>query len=246
VFVDADRFDDLLRFVSASPSRRGMARALGAAALAGMFGQLVGINDLAAKKKKKKKCKASKGKKKCGKKCISLSSCCTSADCGGGATCQNGSCLCPTGQKPCQGACISQESCCVACGELGVCENGSCVCLTGGKACEGSCIPVGNCCASTDCGPNAVCANGTCSCLSGFKDCQGSCISMAVCCGGSGICGEDADGGCTCETQVGNGGGLVCHKDEPFSSVATCAECPPNTACINQGVLRCFKLCGAP
>jgi hypothetical protein len=151
---------------------------------------------------------------------------------------------CKSGKKKCGKSCIPVADCCSDCGELGTCEDGACLCLSGSKPCNGSCIPVGSCCASADCGPNAACANGACTCVSGFKECEGTCISLEACCAGEGICGEDADGGCTCETQ--NGGGLVCHKDAPFSLVEACTECPNGMVCINQeGNRRCYKLCGA-
>ena len=51
LLVDTDRFDNLLRSLSETPSRRGALRALGGLGLAGLFGHA----DAEAKKKKKKK-----------------------------------------------------------------------------------------------------------------------------------------------------------------------------------------------
>jgi hypothetical protein len=187
--VDADQFDDVLRGLSQAPTRRGIARALGGIALAGPLAALLGRATVEAKKKKRKK-KKCKGKKKCGKKCIPKTSCCTSAGCGGGATCQNGACLCPSGQKDCQGTCVPEEDCCPACTGGRVCVAETCECPAGQQDCEGTCIPVGDCCDAADCDDGDPCtenvcnANGTCSNPTSpdFKPCgDGKQCSGGVC-----------------------------------------------------------------
>jgi hypothetical protein len=63
--MDTGRFDDLLRLLSESPSRRGIARAMGGLILARSLGPLLGLTDgEAGKKKKRCKCKACRKCKK--------------------------------------------------------------------------------------------------------------------------------------------------------------------------------------
>jgi hypothetical protein len=96
-------------------------RAFGVAA-GGLAANILGLTASAKKKKRKKKCKG--GKRKCGKKCIPKANCCTDADCGGGATCQDGTCLCPNGERECEGTCIPDDICCPgeACGQNCACR----------------------------------------------------------------------------------------------------------------------------
>jgi hypothetical protein len=121
------------------------------------------IDDVDAKKQRnKKKCK--KSKKRCGKKCIPKSNCCRDADCGGGATCQDGTCLCPDGERECEGTCISDDVCCPgeACGQNCACRRtiegtGFCIQQTL-SACE-------QCNSSAECVGDAQCV---------LLDCAGS------------------------------------------------------------------------
>jgi hypothetical protein len=125
--MDDERFDAWTR------------RAFGVAAggLAATILGLTATDDVDAKKKKRKKKKCKGGKKKCGKKCIPKSNCCTDADCGGGATCQDGTCLCLAGERECEGTCIPEDVCCPgeACGENCSCRRtveGTGFCVQGG------------------------------------------------------------------------------------------------------------------
>jgi hypothetical protein len=70
--MDGNRFDELLRSMTVSPSRRGIARALGRFSLAGIVVPLLGLVGADGKKSKPKKkrckgglttCKVKKGKK---------------------------------------------------------------------------------------------------------------------------------------------------------------------------------------
>jgi hypothetical protein len=206
--MDADRFDDVIRTLTASPSRRTV---LGLT-LGGTLGSLLGIADADAKKKKRKKKKKCKGKKKCGKKCIPLTSCCTSADCGGGgATCQNGTCACPAGEKNCQGACIPEIDCCTNAdcggGDL-ICEDGGCVCGGGALDCSGSCCqPDDEICKQ----PDAVCQSGGCPVTDFCSD-----IDFYIC---------EADG-CACVTSINAASACT-----DFAT-AECIECASDAACV--------------
>lgn len=224
--MDDSRFDRLARAFAASHTRRNMAALLattGALSLIGLTG-----SD-AKKKRKKKKCKAPKVK--CGKKCLSATSCCTDANCGAGGFCANQTCTCFTGFRPCNGTCIAEGQCCANsdCGEGGVCREGLCRCLSGFKPCRDVCIPASQCCTSTDCGAGRVClANGTC----------------AKSCGGSVDCGT----GCGCGS-ANTEGERVCVPTFGDCSAPTCdstSQCPQGQQCQNiTGCppTRCVALC---
>jgi hypothetical protein len=130
---DALPFDDLLRSLAATPSRRGLTHALAGLALAGPLGALLGLPDAEAKKRhkrKKKKCK--KSKRRCGKHCIPATSCCDDRGCDPDERCQSGACVCAV-------ACCSDA----ACGTGNLCVNGQCItgqgtCPTGGDVCQGT------------------------------------------------------------------------------------------------------------
>jgi hypothetical protein len=179
--MDADRFDDMLRGLSQTPSRRGIVGALGGFALAGPLGALLDRATVEAKKKKgkkKKKCKG--GKKKCGKKCIPKSQCCTNANCGAQGACVAGACVCLSGFKPCLGSCIPDDDCCGSCGSTS-CMSGSCNCV--GRA------------DYTDCGGGRQCSGGVCAtpptCGRYNQECSsdGDCCS-AFCPADVAVCGE--------------------------------------------------------
>jgi hypothetical protein len=123
---------------------------------------LVG-DDAEAKKKGKKKKKCKGNKKKCGKKCIPKTNCCSSADCGGGgATCQGGTCLCPTGQNDCDGECIPEDDCCPACSDGAICDGGVCVCAGESFSCGASECCEGEVCAINFDPPSEICEGGGC------------------------------------------------------------------------------------
>jgi hypothetical protein len=133
-------------------------RAFGVAA-SGLVATILGLTavdgvDAKKKKRKKKKCKG--GKKKCGKKCIAKSNCCTDADCDDGATCQDGTCRCPDGERECEGACIPDDVCCPgeACGENCQCRRtveGTGFCI------QQAIIDCGQCNSSAECDDGAQC-----------------------------------------------------------------------------------------
>jgi hypothetical protein len=166
----ADRFDEVVRGLSAPDRRRMLGLGLG-----GVLASL-GLAGAEAKKKRKKKKKKCKGEtKKCGKKCIPSSSCCSSADCGGGATCQNGTC---TPLPTCSDEVKNGSESDVDCG-------GSCPRCGNGKTCAGP----------DDCS-SAFCANGTCQSCSGSQQCgedgHGQCFCEQIE-GGSSACNSATD-----------------------------------------------------
>jgi hypothetical protein len=155
--MDVDRFDQLTR-KTAGVNRRRFGHVLAALGLVWGFGARAGVDESAAKGKKKKKHKHKKRKKKgpsqsspvtgscgfnskrCGTECVPLNYCCTSSECGVGAACLDGTCLCLSGFKACRGACVDQDDCCCPPG-LACLPNGSCatVCTSDaqcGSTCE--------------------------------------------------------------------------------------------------------------
>ncbi len=164
--------------------------------------------------------------KKCGKKCIPATTCCSDASCGNGGTCVAGVCNCPAGFLPCKGACIAEDACCVDGArngdETGVdCGGGSCPRCTNGQVCE-----TRDDCASAYCPFNAprICAE---------------------CSTDNNSCDFDADGLCICDLTVH--GKKVCDKTTPENPAISCDDCPDGTNCVAQGnSFMCYKPCGAP
>jgi hypothetical protein len=247
--VDADRFDLLARSLVTS-SRRGLSRALAGLGIVGGLSPLLAVTDAEAKKKrKKKKKKCKKSQKKCGKKCIPKTSCCTSADCGGGATCQNGACLCPSGQKDCQGACVPEDDCCPACTGGRVCVAETCECPTGQQDCQGTCIPNDECCPA--CAAGQVCDSGFCVCAADTIDCGEFCCDPAdeIChvedgfiqtCEAGGCPATDwcnvvdefkCQVGCACTTTAGPMAVNACVDTDGLSQPANCTPCATNGDC---------------
>jgi hypothetical protein len=166
--MDSAHFDRLTRIVSIALSRRTTL-----VALAGGFfgaGSLAPWDDAVAKKKRrrkkkrKKKCKGST--KKCGKKCIPTSGCCSSADCDEGRTCVSGTCTCPSGLKECNGECIPESQCCGACPGDTFCDGGECVCpeFAPHECPGGECLSPGNCCETSQCPEPKECIDEICLC----------------------------------------------------------------------------------
>jgi hypothetical protein len=163
--MDSAHFDRLTRIVSIALSRRTTLAALAS----GVFGAscLARLNGVEARKKRKKKRKCKGGTKKCGKKCIPASGCCSSADCGANGTCVGNTCNCNSGSKNCNGACIPEGDCCGACPGETICVDGECVCPeTAPVACPGDvCVLGGQCCDTSECPNPQECLDGVCTCL---------------------------------------------------------------------------------
>jgi hypothetical protein len=152
--MDADRFDDVLRSLTETRSRRGVARMIAGLAAAGPLGILLGLADTEAKKKHKKKKHKKKRKPAC-----SATNC---RGCCDGATCYEGD---------------SQNSCgrggvaCAACSGDEICDAGECVCEN-------------ECCADADCpaGSGRTCQEGACRCPSGQGNSGGVCGTPPIGC----------------------------------------------------------------
>ncbi len=152
--MDAGRFDDLLRSLFASPTRRGIGRTLAGLTLGGMLGKSALAEVEARKKRRKKKCKG--GKKKCGKKCRDLQTdplhCGSCGNrCDDDMVCRDGDCLCPEGETECGETCCPSGQNCVD----GQCEADLCppqlVCPLGQACVDGDCTcPIAACAAAID------------------------------------------------------------------------------------------------
>jgi len=173
------------------------------------------MHEAAAKKKKKKKKKCKSTQQKCGKQCIPLTDCCDG--CGGGQTCNNGSCACPGDTIACGQECVTGSECCNAadCGGGGQsCVDGFCLCP------DASDIPCGSggCCdhASQVCAANQS---------TGARSCQ------AGGCPASDFCNDDViyscGPQCACLTSVNNR--TVCS-----SLLGNCEQCTSDTQCTTD------------
>jgi hypothetical protein len=196
--MEADRFDDIVRTLSATPSRRAIARAMSGFALAGGMGTLLGLADAESRKRKRKH----KKKKRCTPRCTGRV--CGKDGCGGtcgvactnGRVCQNGTCRCPTeccvdpdcaaGQLCAQGQCVTGQGACAlgtdAClTPLPTCGAPSCYCSTrNGTTRCGNHVPISacdSCTSDADCAalrpdvPGAFCTTGS----AGRCACQNFC-----------------------------------------------------------------------
>jgi hypothetical protein len=123
--MDSQHFDLLVRLFHDASSRRGMLGLVLGGAVAPWFG----LADIDAKKRKhkhkrKKRQKCKKSQKKCGKKCIPKTGCCTDADCEGDESCCAGQCTAPVFCND-QAVCGCDEVCGVEGFEY-ACQAGGC------------------------------------------------------------------------------------------------------------------------
>ncbi len=150
--------------------------------------------------------------------------------CPGGASCVNGSCLCPSGSLPCEGQCVDVTENPLHCGACGVtcsgphasqvCQNGACLlsCVDNYLDCDGK--PSTGCevnpasdpdhCGGCDVacprtGGTASCNQGTCSltCHSGYHKCGQDCVadSSVTQCGQDCVpCAAPANATPTCQS----------------------------------------------
>ncbi len=219
--MDDDRFDLIVRSLTAGASRRGIIRALSRLTLTVPSLSLLGFTSAGArkkgKKKKKKKCKV--GSTKCGGKCVSVQSdprhcgtcgracaageSCASGQCRGGATCAAGLTRCGTDCVNTQTSTQHCGACNNGCASGQACRGGACVtsnCAPGQRDCGGGlCIAENDvaCCSQTDCGvanSDLVCnAAHRCVCdPGGLKATWGICQRFA---NGAGLCGPCCPGG---------------------------------------------------
>lgn len=173
--MDANHFDTVTRALVPGASRRRLALMLAVLGL-GTGGARLGIDEAAAKRKKKKKkkpaspppspsvppppvacvptCAASNpcGDDGCGGSC---------GTCGGGSSCQAGTCVCPGEQDLCGGQC--REACQL---QNAIRHPDTCAC----------CIPAG-----VTCGGGALCCAGElCPCFGGGGGCAATCPGRTV------------------------------------------------------------------
>lgn len=256
--MDANRFDDVIRSLAASPSRRTV---LGLT-LGGGLGALLGVVDAAAKKRKgrhKNKDRNKNTKRRClvgQRRCRDrrCHGCCSDADCGGNE-CALGVCRdCPRNERLCDGACIPGDACCTSDDCDGApCERGRCLCADGQRDCHGRCIPEDACCSSSDCGPCETCQNDRClsvcpedlECVDGQCRCTAS--SCDGCCAGdtcrdgdtNKFCGSNGEICAACTVrQTCQGGVCTC----PAGEQDCAGECIPEDDCC-PGTISCGEAC---
>jgi hypothetical protein len=184
--MDEFKFAQALKDLAAASDRRHALRSLGLVGMALLAGFGMSDDGEAKKKKKgggRKKCKGNT--KKCGKKCIPSTNCCSNADCDGGA-CAAGTCQCLGGSKPCDGACIPEEQCC---------DNGDCD--------DGNSCTLGICNSDRNCSyPNkpdhSYCGGNNNQCSGGVCATPPNCTNIGFCIHGSDCCSN------VCEFVAGN------------------------------------------
>jgi hypothetical protein len=102
--LDANRFDELLRSLSVSLTRRGVGRTLAVFAFGGTLGRFSLAESEARKRKRKRKKKKCKGsKKKCGKGC-----------CGPASQCAFGVCYCTGNESQANPNCVDVATALIA------------------------------------------------------------------------------------------------------------------------------------
>jgi hypothetical protein len=193
--MDKSRFAQSLKAFADASDRRDALRSLSAGGMALLVALGWPESGDAKKKKrgnKKKKCKG--GAKKCGKRCIPATNCCTDADCDDG-TCIAGSCQCPSGAKSCEGACIPEEHCCNAAD-----------CNDGNPCTEPICNGNGTCSYPkrpdfTECGGGKLCSGGICATSPNCLSFGIACVAHNQCCSNfcipsqpTGICNASVPG----------------------------------------------------
>jgi hypothetical protein len=132
--MDGRRFDAWTQgLMPRLTSRRAALRGITWGAIGMLAGRHLDIASARKRKgKRKRKCKGDT--KKCGKKCILKTQCCSASDCAADAACENGACVCPSGETVCGGSCVdlaTDHANCGACGNVcssGSCSSGNCSC----------------------------------------------------------------------------------------------------------------------
>jgi hypothetical protein len=186
------------------------------------------------------------------------------AVCGNGATCDSGTCTCPSSETMCGGACITTVTDPNNCGTCGnVCPAGKPLCVSNGctKSCPAPLTACGGKCSDTQDDNNNCGACGT-KCGPGMGCSAGTCVAAitvgsppAKCAGGPGpiISVPNGSGGSTCTGNLGATAftfgvcsrtdiGPLSHQlyTDAFDSTQGpyVASCTTNTDC---GPLRCIQ-----
>ena len=185
--MNANHFDTLLRLLSASPSRRTVARTVAAFVVTGTSGQVVGPVGVAAKHKHKHKHNHKpKPRPLPPARCVPN---CTGQNCSGDDGC-GGSCGCDVCQE-CRG-----DQCVVKadgsdCGTCHACVDGRCLIVADTTPCNGGFCQSGSCVAcglgGQPCCSRDLCFQVECS-IRGLCESCGS--DAQVCCAG-GVCGPE-------------------------------------------------------
>jgi hypothetical protein len=188
-----------------------------------------------------------------------MSGCRLTTDCPMGASCNAGTCGCPSGQHACGQQCVPDDevtSCgsrCSACNQpdqsTASCSAGTCefACNPGYRLVGGQCVDIDECTTNNGgCSPNARCTNTpgarTCACNAGFTGDGVSCTDVNECATNNGGCANDATctntpGARTCACNPGfMGDGTSCTDlNECLTNNGGCAA---NAACANTNGSR--------
>lgn len=187
--MDADRFDDAVRAVAGTPSRRALGRALAGLAMGSILAPLLRVSDVEGKKAHKRKARRRKKRKK------KASSRCSAKQA-----------FCSAGQYS---ECCSTEKPCENCDPIEVCTDCGCCPFDSSQCCpsagDGLCCPSGyKCSYSVDFTRSACCAPQD-------KVCFGAC------CNAEDECCQTADGSPYCcegkeSLTCSNTGSATCVK----------------------------------
>ncbi len=192
------------------------------------------------------------------------------ARCGGGASCVDGTCACPSGQMTCGTGCVDVTTdvancgaCLNSCGADGTCAGGRCTaCGTGLTSCgtparcvdtDSSTLHCGMC--GHACPGGAVCNAGTCECPASAPDtCGGQCTDLATSETDCGTCGHGCPSGgvcvagaCECPAgQTACGNACVDLTSDPHNCSVCGRSCAATFSCVSS-VCDCARtetLCG--
>jgi len=207
--MDADRFDEMTRRLTAAGTRRRLLRDLAGAVLGGVLGQVGWAVPAAA-------APGGAGPAAQGGRCARLNQRCgpgngkdgkdRDARCCRGLACKGGRCRCKNGGKPCGKRCAPKGGCCndAGCSPQQRCQAGRCVCRAAGAApCGPLCLPAGTCCSDADCRGGKRCPEpgDVCRCSDEERECEGACIPLSACCRDT-DCPDDREcvgGVCRCD-----------------------------------------------
>ncbi len=227
--MDQQRFDELVRNLGASNSRRTVLKGLLAGAVGGAISLVGGGGAFAKQDDSKKDKKDNKGHSK-------------KPDC------------CPESfPSLCDLQCVDTDTdprncgvCGNDCGANGACVNGVCTCTDGTTQCNGTCVDTSsdanNCGACGNvCAADQTCQGGQCvstGCTGGLTDCNGTCVDLISNMNNCGTCGHacgECFQACAASACVPSAAGTTC-------SGGTCdgnGNCVGNPGCTNGDVRAC-------
>ncbi|CAJ0583895.1 unnamed protein product, partial [Mesorhabditis spiculigera] len=189
-------------------------------------------------------------------------SCLVNAQCTGGASCQNGVCVCPLAMVPSGGACMPVQAPPLAsclngeqCTGGSFCVSGNCSCPLGQSVLNGQCVtpiavpPNSPCNPSVSCGGGSSCVSNVCQCpasqvvvdeictLPPAVNPGGPCPSGMERCLGQSSC---INGACTCPfgTTIQNAQCIPIAAASPGSPCGSASTCHGLAVCID-GMCKC-------